>query len=329
MSEGGAGLERAGRLATEVLAPAAAAVEAEGLIPDGHWEALAEAGLFGPFAPAELDGAGLSAPQVWLAIEILASGCLATTFVLIQHFGLLRSLLDPTGPASLRDQHLADLVRGRRRAGIALGGLLADGSLRAARTAGGWFLDGASPWVTGWGYVDLLEVAARTEDDQIARFVLSPDHAGLVAQRQELSAVDASHTVRLEFHGSLVPSDQLISLRPHDPAAALSEGLRPNGSLALGLVRRAIRLAGPAPLDEELVSARHRLDSAGPAEQPAARAAASLLALRAATLVGVEAGSASVRAGSEADRLLREALFTLVFGSRPAIKAALRAQLGP
>lgn len=40
-------------------------------------------------------------------------GCLATTFVWIQHFGLLRSLL--VGSPPLREEWLVPVVRGQRR----------------------------------------------------------------------------------------------------------------------------------------------------------------------------------------------------------------------
>ena len=56
---------------------------------------------------------------------------------------------------------------------------------------------------------------------------------------------------------------------------------------------------------------------------PAARAAAAELAVRAAAALAVSTGSASALVGSHPERLAREALFLLVFGSRPQIKASL------
>jgi len=44
--------------------------------------------------------------------------------------------------------------------------------LRARAAEGGYVLDGTSPWVTGWGYIDTLHVAARREDDTIVWAVL-------------------------------------------------------------------------------------------------------------------------------------------------------------
>ena len=59
-----------------------------------------------------------------------------------------------------------------------------------------------------------------------------------------------------------------------------------------------------------------------------ARAAASELAVRAAAALAVGDGSRSVTVDHHPQRLAREALFLLVFGSRPGIKSALLRRLG-
>jgi hypothetical protein len=78
--------------------------------------------------------------------------------------------------------------------------------------------------------------------------------------------------------------------------------------------------------------ARRALDSALTAPDdvmPQARAAASALALRAATQLTLASGAGSVLSDSHAQRLFREAMFLLVFGSRPPIRAALTDLLLP
>ena len=99
--------------------------------------------------------------------------------------------------------------------------------------------------------------------------------------------------------------------------------LRANGSLALGLAARCCELIGPGPLDEQLASCRAALDTAGPDAMPAARAAACELALRATAALVVSQGSTAILADQDAQRLAREALFLLVFGSRPPIRQSL------
>src|SRR5579875_2367311 len=71
----------------------APAVDASGTLPAGHLDGLAEAGLYGIFAPPAAGGLGLATGAVYAAVEELASACLATTFVWIQHFGLVAALL--------------------------------------------------------------------------------------------------------------------------------------------------------------------------------------------------------------------------------------------
>jgi alkylation response protein AidB-like acyl-CoA dehydrogenase len=322
-------LAAARRLADEVLWPASGAVDAAPAIPAGHLEALAGAGLYGVLAPKELGGLGVAPGDLPEVIEVLASGCLATAFVWIQHLGLLGALLDPQTPPPLRDRLLEPVVQGRLRGGIALTGRWpGPPRLRAEPVEGGWALWGEAPWVSGWGVIDLVLVAARGPDDTVVTLVLdAAEVPGLVAHRLRLAAVDASATVRLELSGLVVAAERCTKVEPYDPAAFEHQGLRPNGSLALGVVRRCCALLGPSALDDHLRERRAALDAAGPDELPRLRAAAAELAVRAAAAVVVHHGSQAIVAGSPAERLSRQAAFLLVFGTRPAIKDELLALL--
>jgi alkylation response protein AidB-like acyl-CoA dehydrogenase len=321
---------RARALAEDLLFPSAAAVDAAGVVPRGHLDALADAGLYGLTGPADAGGLAADPATVALVIEELAAGDLATTFIWLQHLGVVGALAH--GPAELRSAFLADLCAGRRRGGVALQAALRPGpaAVRVRPDGDELVLDGAVPWVTGWGHVDLLLVAARDPADDVV-FVLVDAVASpaLTALPQRMVAVTASATVELRLDGHRVPAGRRVSTVPlAELRAGDAAGLRPNGSLALGLVARCARLLGPSPLDDDLVAVRTRLDGAGPAELPAARAAASALAHRAAGLLVAATGSSAVLTGAHAERSTREAVFLLVFGSRPAIRAALVAELG-
>jgi alkylation response protein AidB-like acyl-CoA dehydrogenase len=310
----------------------AATVDATGMLPAGHLDALASAGLYGIFAPTEAGGLGLDFPDVCAVVEELASGCLASAFVWIQHFGPLRALLDPAAPEPLRRALLPGAVRGEVRGGVALAGLLpGPPRLSAVPVPGGWRLDGEAPWVSGWGHVTVLMVAARGPgDSSVARFLIDAvPQPGLAAERLRLAAADASATVKLTFSGLVVSADRCLGQQPFDPVRQQAEGLRSNGSLALGVVRRCCALLGPSALDGELDRCRAELDAAGTEAMPRARAHASELAMRAAHVLAVSRGSRSALAGDDAGRLTREAALLLVFASRPAIKQALLARLSP
>src|SRR5580658_768725 len=326
-------LALASDLADGVLFPDAMRVDRLDVLPAAHLDALAEAGLYGAPAPADAGGLGLDLVQVANVVEELASGCLAVTFVLIQHFRLVMTLAEGT-PAGLRDRWLASACQGRTRGGIALTGLIpGPPQLRAEPAEGGWRLDGTAPWVTGWGLIDLVQVVARGPDDTVVTLIMdAAAQPGLTVTRQHLVAVDAAVTVRLGFDGVVIPPGRFVDQVPFDPAATLQPaGLRINGSLALGLARRCCRMLGPGPLDDEVTTCRARLDAAleaGPGPMADARAAASELALRAAAALAVRDGSRAVTVDQHAQRLAREAVFLLVFGSRPRIKSALLERLG-
>jgi alkylation response protein AidB-like acyl-CoA dehydrogenase len=209
---------------------------------------------------------------------------------------------------------------------------------------GGYLLDGLSPWVTGWDLIDVVHVAARDPRDNIVMALLDAEAGqALSAQPLHMVAVNASRTVQLSFDGQFVAADRvtgIISYRAWQAADVMR--LRPNGSLALGVAARCCRLIGPSPLDGELAARRAALDSAAAAADsaahparagldadamPAARADAAEFAGRAAAALVAAAGSRGILAGEHPQRLARESLFLLVFGSRPAIKERLVSRL--
>ena len=349
--------DQARRIAADVLFPAAMDTDAGDRVPAGHLDLLAAEGFYGmagppigrlagPAGPAEA-GAAIDAAAACRIIEILAGGCLATTFVWLQHHRAVRAVSAAGGP--LRDEWLGPLCRGTRRCGIALGGGLPGPPLLLARpAAGGYRLDGISPWVTGWGLVDTFYVAARDERDNVVTAfvpaapgppaepaepggpprVAEPGGLTLSAELLRMVAVNASRTALIRFDGHFVPAGRVIATVPHrDWLAQDAMHLRGNGSLALGVAGRCCELIGASPLDGELASRRAALDAASPAQMPAARADASELAMRAAAALVTVQGSRAILAGQHAQRLAREALFLLVFGSRPAIKERLAGRL--
>ncbi|HVW32858.1 MAG TPA: acyl-CoA dehydrogenase family protein [Acidimicrobiia bacterium] len=323
-------LDTARRLADDVLFPAAAQTDAADAVPRKHLDLFAEAGLYGLAGPVEHGGLGATPEVLRGVVEVLAGGCLATTFIWAQHGGLVK-LLQRSDPSPWRDGWLRRLCSGEARGGLALGGLLpGEVRLRAEPDGDGWVVDGTSPWVSGWGLVDVVLVAARGPDDTVVWLMVDAvEGDGLAVHRQRLGAVDASVTVTAEFTGHPVPGDRLIRVEAFSADHYnMPEVLRQNGYLALGVTGRCCRVLGPTPFDAELAACRDHLGRAGPVDIAPARAAASHLALRAASALVVATGSRAAVRHDPAERLAREAMFLLVFGSRPAIKAALLDRFG-
>jgi alkylation response protein AidB-like acyl-CoA dehydrogenase len=317
-------ISQAQQVADAVLYPFAMDVDSADRVPAAHLDALAAAGLYGIAGPASHGGQDVDLATFCRVTEIMAGGCLATTFVWLQHHGAVRALA--AGNERLRSVWLGPLCQGMRRAGIALGGARPGPPLlRARRTAGGYLLDGTAPWVTGWGMVDVLYTLARDDAGQLVAALLpARPSASLAVHRLDLVAVQACATVELAFDAYFVPDALVCSVFPHsDWLARDAQGLRANGSLAIGVAARCCQLIGPGPLDAELARRRDQLDNASPDAMPAARAAAAAFGFRTAGAAVAAAGSGGILAGQHPQRLAREAVFLLVFGSRPAIKERL------
>ena len=323
-----AAVEAARRLADEVLLPAAEEVEAAGEVPRSHLDALAVAGLYGMAGPPDV-GLGLAPSDAGAVVEALASGCLSTTFVWIQHHGSVRAVA--AAEPAVRTRWLSRLCRGEVRAGVAIAGIRPGvDPLRSTRCDEGWRLDGAVPWVTGWDRVDVVHTATVDDDGAVRWFLVdAADGSTLRTSRQRLVAVEASGTVDVVYDGHVVPDDRVTRVTSYEEwQQADAAGLRPNGALALGVAGRALRLAAGRGVDvasecAELASVRTDLFAVEDDDVPAVRARAAELAWRAAGLAVAATGARSVLAGQTANRLAREAVFLQVFGSRGPIKAEL------
>jgi len=204
------------QLADDLLFPEAMRVDGLDVLPVAHLDALAADGLYGASVPVQAGGLGLDLRASCAVTEELASGCLATTFVWLQHRGLAMTLAAEGTPAALRDQWLGPVCRGQVRGGIALTGIIPGPPLlRAQPSGGGWQVDGEAPWVTGWSLIDLLLVQARGPRDSIVTLILdAAARPGLTVTRQRLAAVNASVTVRLGFDGVLVPAERFAGQAP-------------------------------------------------------------------------------------------------------------------
>jgi len=323
------GVARAAAIADQVLFPAALQVDVAEAVPRSHLDLLAAEGLYGLAGPVEYGGLGLEFDQACLVIEHLASGCLASAFVWLQHHSTVLSLTYGDN-AQQRERWLARLCSGEVRSGIAFNGVRPGASVVHAKAADdGYVLDGETDWVTGWGMIDLLQVAAFDENGDILYCLVDPvDSPTMHATGLDLIAGRASGTVRLGFTSHPVPDERVLGVHPASPAGAVdTQALRVNASLGLGIAARCIGMIGASTLADELAARRLELTSATDDALPAACAAVLELAMRAATALFTATGSRSVLPEMHAGRLAREALLLLVFASRPAVKTALLGHL--
>jgi alkylation response protein AidB-like acyl-CoA dehydrogenase len=312
---------QARRIADDVLWPDAVEVDAADRVPEHHFAALDAAGLTGLVGLPDLPrGAAIMVTQA------LATGCLATAFMWLQHQGAILGVA--RGGTAVQARWIGPLSSGAVRAGLATTGLHPPAPMTAKRHGAGWVLTGQAPWVTGWGSVAVLRIAAL--DGEVVRDFLidALPEATLVARPVDLVAARASRTAELTLDRHFVAADRELSERPLEQWLMSSETrLNGTGALALGVARRAAGLARSEVLLAEIDSAADVLMSASEDDLSAVRAECSHLALRAADYLALTAGSRSVLRGNDIERLGREARFCLVAGVTPRTRRALLARL--
>jgi alkylation response protein AidB-like acyl-CoA dehydrogenase len=318
----------ADQVAEDVLFPGALETDSSPLVPPGRLNSLAAVGLYGLFGPAVVGGLDADPATGADVTEILAGGCLTTAFVWAQHHSAVFAVATAASE-TVSGEWLAPLCRGDRRAGVAFAGLRRPGPpiLTARRSAGDWILDGSAPWVTGWGRIDVVHTAARDAEGNVVWLLVdAASSATLEVEPLELAAVNASGTVSVRFRDHAVPAERMSFVETMEAFVERdAAGLWRNGSFALGLARRCSFLMGSDIFDEETAACRKLLRDSTPETVLRARSRAAELAVRAASALVAFGGGKSVLRSEQAQRLAREAMFVLVFGQTPAMRAA---QLG-
>lgn len=320
---------RASYLADTVLFPSAIATDLAGVIPTASLDAIAAAGFYGLFGPERFGGLAADPASAGLVIEGLAGGCLTSAFIWAQHHVAVR--LVSVAAEETAQRWAPALCAGRVRAGVAFAHLRREGpsAITAEADGDGWKVKGRASWMTGWGGIDVINVAAVC-DERIVWFLCDAvEGPTLSVSPLHVSAVNASGTVELLLTDHHVSPDRVLGVHRLDEWRARDRAnLRQNGSFALGLARRCAKLLGPPgdALEARINTLRADMDRYVLTEDigamAAARAAASWLAVRAsAALIAFEAGRSMIMT-SHAQRLGREAMFLLVQGQTAPVRQA-------
>jgi alkylation response protein AidB-like acyl-CoA dehydrogenase len=353
----GTALANARAVADDVLFPAAQATDVAPLVPQANLDALRDAGLHGLQGPADVPG-GLGADHVAARpiLEAITGGCGATAFVYAQHHGAVRRVAAGDGPA--RVAWLPRLCDGSTLAGIGFAYLRRPGPPAVTATSDGdaWRLDGAAPWITGWGLAEVFVLMGRADDGRVVtvavdrpyeRDDLSP------GPPQRLAAMGATGTVALTLRGLRTAPEDLVGVqsdegwRRRDLAGSAMPSAAP-----LGIADRAIRLLEErapetaAALSARLEERRHAADdrsteistalgTAGDEAERLARAIAEGsaerdrgldLARRATDALVAASGGGAISLDHPAQRLSREATFYLIQAQTGDLRAATLAR---
>lgn len=336
------------------LASLAQQLDVSNLWPAEQLQLCGEYGVFQWFLDSQFGGQAWDNEAVVRGYLALSSACLTTTFILTQRTGACRRIASSNNHQA-QAALLPDLVTGKTMATVGISHLttsrrhLARPVLTAESVAGGYVLNGFSPWVTGAAQSDHVVVGATmTVNDEVTSeqllVALPTDLPGVfAAEPAQLVGVSASHTGELRMQGVFV-EERWVLAGPVENVLSVGFGAGAGGyqtsTLALGLARAAIdylatqttqRSELGAPLDalqHEYQQACQRLFAVVRGDPDCSteqlRQQANSLALRSAQSALAAAKGTGYVLGHPAGRWCREALFFLVWSCpQPVISANL------
>jgi alkylation response protein AidB-like acyl-CoA dehydrogenase len=238
-------------IATEQLAPVAAAAEQAGRFPTDALALLARSGLLGLPYPEQYGGGGQPYEVYLQVLEELASAW-ATVALSVSVHGLACFPVAAFGTSQQREQWLPPMLEGQLLGGYALSEPHAGSDAAALRTraepvAGGYRVTGTKAWITHAGAAGVYALLARTSDDGargITCLMVPGDATGLVpAAPERKMGFTGSPTAGLALDAVEVPEENRIGAAGDGfgiAMAALERGRLGIAAVAVGLAQAAL-----------------------------------------------------------------------------------------
>ena len=244
-------------VATQEIAPNAAAWDREERFPHELVPRLGELGLLGTCVPEELGGAGASFVAYIAVIEELSRADASVGVTVAVHTSAATLPIVRHGTPAQREALVPPMARGEIIGAFALTEPASgsDAAALASRAepdgSGGYRLHGRKQWITNGGFAGRLIVFARSEPDPGARgitaFVLDAPGDGLVIEREaEKLGLHASSTVDLALDGVAVGPERRLGARGEGFRIAMSTldgGRITIAAQAVGIAQAALDLA--------------------------------------------------------------------------------------
>ncbi len=319
--------------------------------PEAAWKLVVDHRLTAWTIPAEFGGDGVTAAAHLDGCVELARGHLGLALILSQYQAAVSRIVRSDNQP-LRHAWLPRLAAGELIATVGLSHLSTSRQhqqppVRVVQDAGRFELDGLTPWVTSAGLAELLVTGGVDEQRRQYLFAVPMTREGIrIEPGQKLVALNETSTAPIALHNVLLDETERVAGPAENVMASASgsgTGSLTTSALALGHAYAAIdeleQHPGPSAaqresqqiLKREADELRRQLlvaaDSGGSAESGGAtqsgvsqawtaesmRTATTSLALRSCqTLVAASRGAGFI-AGHPAERLMREALFFLVW----------------
>ena len=255
--------DQAAAFARELVAPAAADIDASGEFPMALLREAASRGYLGMLTPGEFGGLALDHVSYVLAIEAIARASATMAVILAVHNSLVIEAISQSGSTAQKQRWLNRLATGDLLGAFALseadaGTDAANQQTTAVRTTGGYRLDGRKVWVANGEHAGIALVFAATEPGArgrgVSAFLIPLDRAGI--QREpgvDSLGVRGLGCVDLVLSGVEVTEEERVGAENGGFAVArqaLEAGRIAIAAQALGV--------GQAALDEAIAHAKTR-----------------------------------------------------------------------
>ena len=218
--------------AAEHIAPYGNDFEKAGRIPEQLLERMSAAGLWAPFLPAEVGGAGLSMVALGELHEEVGRACSSVRSLLTVHT-MLSWAVQRWGTAEQKARWLPELAAGRTLGAFCLtepeAGSDATGIRTIAEpTSDGFLLNGGKKWITNGQRADLYLVFARL-GSSIAAFLVPRDSRGVgVKPIRDIMGTRGSMLAELSFADVQLGPEALLG------PSGFTAGMVLTGTLDLG-----------------------------------------------------------------------------------------------
>jgi alkylation response protein AidB-like acyl-CoA dehydrogenase len=248
-------------VATERLAPRAAAAEEDADFPRDVFRELGGLGFLGMPYPEEVGGAGQPYEVYLQALEEI-SAVWASVGVGVSVHVMSCYPLAAWGTEEQREKWLPEMLAGGLLGGYCLseadaGSDPAAMRTRATRDGDAWRVSGSKAWVTHGGEADFYTLFARTSEDRsrgISCFLVPGDAPGLTTGTPERKmGLTGSTTATLDYDAVPLEADRLIG----EEGAGLGIALSALDSGRLGIAAVATGLA-QGSLDAAVAYAKER-----------------------------------------------------------------------
>jgi alkylation response protein AidB-like acyl-CoA dehydrogenase len=214
------------------IRPEADAWDRAGAVPEDLLDRIAGAGLWAPFLPSELGGAGIDMVTLGEIHEEVGRGCSSVRSLLTVHTMLSWALLRFGTDAQIQ-QWGPELATGRTLGAFCLSEPEAGSDTAAITTTavphnGGWLLNGVKKWTTNGQRADLFLVFAKGPASTIALLVPSNAPGVLVNPIDDMLGTRSSMLAEIAFSDVVLGPEALLG------PSGFASGMVLTGTLDLG-----------------------------------------------------------------------------------------------